>query len=1145
MRRGVTCISGVSESRSARMIAETIGKDHKRSLIITGTEPRARRLADDLSFFVSRPVHVMPAEDQLFLRFEARNHDRMIDRLQAMHALLTDPDCIVVAPASAAIKKTLPHRIFASKRLTIAMGEEHFLIDLKKALTELGYERMSLVEGRGEFSIRGGILDVFPPEADNPYRVEFFDTEVDSIRSFDIDTQRSLGNLKSIEIGPAEQMLLEQSVFAEASKRVERLYTAQIRRLAKKGEDYADAAHRLEKRRDELKEYIDQQANVQLLENYIHYFYDETEYLWDYLEDGDLFVDDPARISDILDARSKELAADFQVMLERGEIVPDDMKILSGRDDFQKCYAYPSVCLLMPFPKTVRGIDSYAEIRNIQSNQMMNFSGHMDLLENELLDFVRKGYTIYLTCARKERRQNLTEFTDRLGIREKIIFRDGNLSSGMVFPQEKLCYISDNDIFGERKTRRKRRHPGSGGKQIESFTDLTVGDYVVHENHGIGKFLGIEPLDIQGEKKDYLKIRYAGNDLLYVPVEQFDIVQKYIGAEGVAPKMNKLSGLEWKATKARARAAIAEMTEELIRLYADREMAKGHAFGEDTVWQRDFEDSFPYEETADQLRAIEEIKRDMEKPSCMDRLLCGDVGFGKTEVAARAIFKCIADGKQAAILVPTTVLANQHYHTLTDRFERFPMRVEMLSRFRTEAQQKKILQDLAAGQIDLIIGTHRLLSKDIKYKDLGLLVVDEEHRFGVAHKEAIKKLKNNVDVLTLSATPIPRTLNMSLTGIKDMSLIEEPPEDRYPVQTYVMEQDDAMIRDAILRELDRDGQCFVIYNRVRGIRQVAEKIMRLIPDVRIGVGHGQMSEQALENVMTDFVDHEIDVLIATTIVESGIDIPNANTLIILDADRYGLAQLYQLRGRVGRSNRLAYAYLMYQKDKVLTEVAEKRLRAIREFTEFGAGFKVAMRDLEIRGAGNLLGSEQSGHMMNIGYELYCKLVDDAVRARQGEVVNEASEETSVELAVAATIPSWYIEDETLKLQVYKKIAGIRSRQDEEDLVDELIDRFGEIPRQTMNLLAVSRIRGLAEELSVRRIYEQNHQILFTFAEKNRLTPYAVVCINDAFKGRAFVHGGVPPYIRIPMIPERKLTDSIKLLELIRDSKAPGEAEDVK
>lgn len=1131
---GVSGISGVSESRTAHIIANLIKEKKGKNLIIVSTEPRAKRLADDLYFFTGQNVLVMPSEDQVFLKFEARNHDMTLERLNAMKALAGDKDCIVIAPVTAAVKKSLPHDIMKDKKLLLKRGEEHFLMDIKEHLVQLGYERMGMVESRGEFSIRGGILDIFTPDAEKPYRIEFFDTEVDSIRTFDIDTQKSIENLSFAEINPAEQMVLDKTGLKRAAEKLYKAYTDQAKKLLKKGEKYADAVHNLEKRRDELCEYIKNQRNVQLLENYLHYFYDRTEYAWDYLDGGNIYVDDPGRIYELLDSREKELRQDFEVMLERGDIIPEDLKLITGREDFIKCYNHRPITFLSPFPKTIKGIEEYDNLETLQSSRMMNFNGHMELLESELKSYVKRNYKIYLTASTDERRKNLIEYCDRIGVLSYVNFLKGNLSSGFDFPKKKLCYISDNDIFGERIGRRRRKKM-PGGRQIENFSDLANGDFVVHESHGVGKFVGIQQLDIQGDKKDYLKIKYAGNDLLYVPVEQFGIVQKYIGSDGVSPKLNKLSGTEWKLTKARAKQAIAEMTDELIKLYAEREVEGGFAFGKDTSWQREFEDSFPYVETDDQLRCVEEIKKDMELPRTMDRLLCGDVGFGKTEVAARAIFKCIADGKQAAVLVPTTVLANQHYYNLKDRFEKFPVNMEMLSRFRSDTQQKKIIDKLKTGEIDLVIGTHRLLSKDVEYKDLGLLVIDEEHRFGVAHKEALKQMKKSVDVLTLSATPIPRTLNMSLSGIKDMSLIQEPPEERYPVQTYVMEQDDVMIRDVVRRELDRDGQVFIIYNRVRGINQLAKKISELVPEARVSVGHGQMNESTLENVMLNFVNHETDVLIATTIVESGIDIPNANTLIIIDAETYGLAQLYQLRGRVGRSSRMAYAYLMYKKDKVLTEVAEKRLRTIREFTEFGSGFKVAMRDLEIRGAGNLLGSQQSGQMMNIGYELYCKLVEEQIRRIKGEYVPEESDEISVELPLPANIPSWYIENESLKLAIYKKISAVNSESAEDEMIDELLDRFGDVPKETLNLISIARIRSLCREASVLRIYAKQDRIFFTFGEKNCLTPYIIVNINDKFKGRAFIHGGKEPYIRIPKVKGLILKDCLDILTIIKEN----------
>ncbi|MDD7718707.1 MAG: transcription-repair coupling factor [Eubacteriaceae bacterium] len=1136
-RQGITNISGVSESRSAYVISQ-IAKEEGQSLIITATGNRAHRLASDLSFFTDKEVLVLPAEDQIFLRYAAKNHDQLIERLKILKALRTNADCIVVAPVSAAIKKISPHKNFEKLSLHLERGSEIDPEAVKETLVKMGYERMDIVNGKGEFSFRGGIIDIFTPDGDNPYRIELFDREIDDIRSFDIETQRSVEPLKFVEVFPAEQMLADKGMFEDASKLLHKEYTTQIKKLEKNPETL-EAADNLTKRRNELCEYITNVSNLQMLENYLHYFYDETEYLWDYMEKGSVIIDDPERIYEFLDTRSAEIKDDFKVMLERGQIIPKDMELITGKDDLMKVYQRDSVFLLTPFPKTIKGVSQYSQIHNVNARQMISFNGRMDVLENELKSYVRENYRIVCVLSSDERIDNIKEFVERIGISGRVEFARGSLSAGMDFPGSKLCYISENDIFSAHKSlNRKRKSRKSSQAKLQSFSDMKAGDYVVHENHGIGRFIGIEQLTVQGDKKDYIKIKYAGNDMLYVPVEQMDMVQKYIGSDGITPKINKLSGGEWKLTKAKAKAAIAEMASELLDLYAKRKMKQGHAFGEDTVWQKEFEDSFPYEETSDQLRATAEIKEDMERPVAMDRLLCGDVGFGKTEVAARALFKCLTDGKQAAVLVPTTILANQHYYTLKERFEQFPFKVEMLSRFRSDKQQKKIIEQVKAGEIDLIIGTHRLLSDDIEYKDLGLLVIDEEQRFGVAHKEKIKQIKENVDVLTLSATPIPRTLNMSLTGIKDMSIIEEPPEERYPVQTYVLEQDDTTLKEVITREIDRGGQVYVVYNRVRGINKIAEKIRELVPEADVVVGHGQMNEHVLEDVMLSFINGEHNVLVATTIIESGIDISNANTMVIMDADRYGLSQLYQLRGRVGRSNRIAYAYLMYQKDKVLTEVAEKRLKAIKEFTEFGAGFKVAMRDLEIRGAGNLLGSQQSGHMMNIGYELYCKLVDDAIRALKGEIVKDRDqeEELAVEIRVTANIPNWYIENETLKLQMYKKIAAIRTEEEADELYDEMLDRFGDVPRETMNLVRISRIRSLAEDLSVVRISEQGDKIIVQFGEQNPLSGYALFNVNEAFGLRAFVHGGKEPFIRISTKPMNKLEDCIRLLEILSQDK---------
>lgn len=763
------------------------------------------------------------------------------------------------------------------------------------------------------------------------------------------------------------------------------------------------------------------------------------------------------------------------------------------------------------------------------SKQGTVFNGRMDFLGTEIERYMKLNYRIYIVCSTGERVENMKDFIGRMGTVNTVGISEGMLSGGMEFQEEKLVIISDKDIFLSVKQRRSKKD-SSDHRGIKAFSDIREGDFVVHENHGIGKFLGVVQLDIQGVKKDYLKIKYAGEDMLYVPVEQMDIIQKYVGAEGATPRINKLAGGEWKKTKLRAQQAIKDMAKELLELSAARKLEKGYAFSKDNLWQREFESLFPYEETPDQLRSTREIKRDMERTFPMDRLLCGDVGYGKTEVAARAIFKCIADGKQSAVLVPTTLLANQHFYTFKERFENFPFKVEMLSRFRTDAAQKQIISKVKNGEIDILIGTHRLLSKDVTFKDLGLLVIDEEQRFGVQHKETIKQLRKEVDVLTLSATPIPRTLHMSLVGIRDMSLIEEPPEERYPVQTYVMEQEDGVLKETIERELDRGGQVYVVYNRVRGIQKVASHIRDLVPGASISVTHGQMDEKLLEDTMLKFVNNEYKVLVTTTIIKSGLDIPNANTIIILDADRFGLSQLYQLRGRVGRSNRMAYAYLMYQKNKVLSEIAEKRLRAIREFTEFGAGFHISMRDLEIRGAGNLLGTEQHGHMLTIGYELYCKLVEDAVKELSGEEIRQSDDlEVSIELPIEAFIPGDYISDELVKLQMYKKIASIRDSDDRSDIMDELMDKFGEIPKSTINLVEIALIKALAEKNGINRVRQEQGRLVFDYSGEGVLRPESIAEVVSQYGNDIFVHGGRQPYMRLKSKGKDQLSEAIRFL----------------
>lgn len=1125
-KRGIHNYFGVSESRVAPVAAH-FAQQSGQAIAVCATYGKARRLAEDMAFFTDKRIYVLPEDEQNFLRYEAKSRTEISSYLTALAALEEGQDCIVIAPVTAALKPLIPPDEFCALAFDVAMGQELAPEEVAGRLAAMGYERVSAVEAMGQFGIRGGIIDIFPMNREHPVRIELFDTEIDSVRSFDPLTQRSVKNETSVRIWPASLLVQKEELFRGASQKIHRSYTAQAKKLS------GDEAQRLLARRDQLEEALATGTQRSVLERYLPYFYKELAHLWDYADSEDCVVmfDDPDRLEEALEAYAKEAAEDFKVLLERGECVPAEGRQILTKNDLYGMYRGQNcACFFTPFQKRIRGVETLDTLEGIASRQAPVFNGRMDLLESELRRSVKQGYQVTIACSSLERCNNMEEFLDRAGLAGKVEVRQGTVSSGMDYPDAKRMILSDGDIFLHTKKKRKRAK-SKNARPIKAFTDIRQGDYVVHENHGIGRFLGVEELTVQGIRKDYLKIKYAGEDLLYVPVEQMDIVQKYVGADGTAPKINRLSGSDWKKTKEKAQAAIENMAGELLELTAQRQLQKGYAFGPDTQWQKEFEDMFPYEETADQLRCTAEIKKDMERDVAMDRLLCGDVGYGKTEVAARAIFKCILEGKQAAILVPTTILANQHYHTLKTRMEQFPCKVEMLCRFRTESQQEEIVSKLRRGEIDVLVGTHRMLSKDVKFKDLGLLVIDEEQRFGVQHKEAIKMLRQNVDVLTLSATPIPRTLHMSLIGIKDMSLIEEPPEERYPVQTYVMEQDDDILREAIRREMDRGGQVFVVYNRVKGIHAIASRIQKLVPEARIAIGHGQMNERALEDVMLSFVEGEYDILLATTIIESGIDIPNANTIIVIDADRYGMSQLYQLRGRVGRSNRMAYAYLMYERQKVLSEVAEKRLRAIREFTEFGAGFHIAMRDLEIRGAGNLLGTAQSGHMMMIGYELYCKLVEDAVRKLSGTVTNMPQIETSIELDIPAFLPSYYISDELLKLQMYKKIAGIGDKEEREEIFDEMTDRYGDPPKEAVNLMDIAWLKSRCILLGISRIHIENGRLVFTFEELNGLKPQVLAQATAAYGMRMTIYGGVKPTIRLTT-KKKRLQEALEFTEVL-------------
>ncbi|MBR0440531.1 MAG: transcription-repair coupling factor [Firmicutes bacterium] len=1126
----ITNYTGISDNRTALLAGRLMAQRPGQGLVICSSLARARRIAGDLSFFSSVPVCVVPDQEAGLLRYEAKSTGELSERLSVLTRLVSGESCIAVAPILGALKKLPVPEDYEKDMFTVRLSGTCDRQDLIGRLARMGYERNSAAEAVGQFAVRGDIIDVFSPGRSLPVRIELFDDEVDSIRSYDPMTQRSVESLEEVLLSPAQLMVKNDRAYERALKGISAAYGK-----ACSGRITEEALEKLRGQRDYLIECLEEGINPQYLEGFVSYFYEEPALLWDYIKDPSfIIIDDPSRIKESLDFYTKENDELGRTLLERHQAVPQDLKSNPDPADIFKAKDLSSdsldIVFATPFAQQIPYTDRLDQIIHVNATQAPVFSGHMDLLEGELKARLARGYKVVIGAGSDERLTNLKEFLERAGITSGVELRYGSLSAGTDLIDDRILYISDADIF--QHTKKKGRRSSRRGSEIKVFTDINKGDYVVHETHGIGRFMGVEKLTVDGSTRDYLKIRYAQEDVLYVPVDQMESIQKYVGSEGVEPKINRLSGNDWQKTKARAKAAIKDMAADFLKLSAERSVNPGYHFGPDSTWQKEFEDAFPYQETDDQLRCVEEIKKDMESDKAMDRLLCGDVGFGKTEVAARAIFKCLEEGKQAAVLVPTTILANQHYMTLTDRFSGYPFRIDMLSRFRTEKQQSQTITDLASGNTDLVIGTHRLLSKDVHFKDLGLLVIDEEQRFGVEHKEAIKQLKTNVDVLTLSATPIPRTLHMSLIGVRDMSVIEQPPEDRYPVQTYVMEQDDNTLADAIRRELGRDGQVYVVYNRVKGIQNAARHIQELVPEAKISVGHGQMSERQLEDVMMEFVSGETQILIATTIIESGLDIPNVNTMIILDADRFGLSQLYQLRGRVGRSNRMAYAYLMYKKDKVLSEIAEKRLRAIREFTEFGAGFRVAMRDLELRGAGNILGVEQSGHMLSIGYELYCKLVEEAVNELRGGPAEEApiSADTEVNLLVSAFLPETYVADELTRLAMYKRISGVYDRQARLEVTDELLDRFGDLPREAENLLDVAMIHNLGSRLGIAKVVQQKDRLVFVFEEHNAFTPELFLQLLDRFGQKLTVYGGSAP--RLSLFAEKGRSPAEQALELL-------------
>ncbi|MFZ5595736.1 MAG: transcription-repair coupling factor [Bacillota bacterium] len=1108
-KAGRQTIFGLSGSQKAYVLAALIEYKNGPALIITPGEQEASTLAEDLTGLLpGRRIMQFPAMQLLPYQILAAGTETTEARIRVLEALSRGEDVVVVATLEAFLRRLVPPEIFSGSGVVLRAGAVIDPEDFKRRLADMGYERSDMVEGRGQFSSRGGIIDVFPMTLENPVRVEFFDDEVYSVRAFDVDTQRSLEEFKEIRIAPAVELVVNEKARAAALSGLEKDYSAQLKRITRSGS--VDARRSLGEVYRTAVERIGSGLYFPGMEQFLPYFYHEPVTLADYFPPGILSVlDEPQRLKELSDVIHRERSETYTGLLAKGKVLPGQYEGYVRWEDVRKGldrFAGVDVFFLSRQSQDINP----ENVVTIQAKGMHAFLGRMDILADEVSAWKRAGYAVVLLAGdRDQAEQLLAVLRDARidaymgplsgGVRHgNVIIAEGALSGGFELPLCKLAVITGFEMFG--RQRRPRGRARFKTSRMEPFTDLKVGDFVVHVNHGIGRYTGIEKLDIGGIRKDYLAIKYSGEDKLYVPTDQVGLIQKYLGGDSDAPKLSKLGGAEWGRLKGRVREAVKEMAQELLALYAARESVRGHAFGKDTVWQKDFESSFPYEETPDQIRAIDEVKRDMESSRPMDRLLCGDVGYGKTEVALRAAFKCVMDGKQVAVLVPTTILAQQHYNTFRERFAPYPVEIEMISRFRTPREQKKILRDLSQGKLDIIIGTHRLVQEDVVFKNLGLLVVDEEQRFGVAHKEKLKMIRNNVDVLTLTATPIPRTLHMSLVGVRDTSLLETPPENRFPVQTYVLEEDPAMIREAIYREMNRGGQVFFVHNRIVDLDSVAGWIQGLVPEARLAVAHGQIREDDLEQIMMDFINGAYDVLVCTTIIESGLDIPNVNTLIVKDANNMGLSQLYQLRGRVGRSNRIAYAYFTYRRDRILNEVAEKRLAAIREFTAFGSGYKIAMRDLEIRGAGNLLGAEQHGHIDAVGFDLYCRLLEEAVREARGEE-QAGPVEASIEVPVEAYIPEQYMPDPNQRVEIYRRMAGLLDEPSLDDLAGELADRFGPVPLPVERLLRVARIKALASALRIKNIAGQQGFFRLQFAPGHPLTGEKLVKIGQSHKSR--------------------------------------------
>ena len=1132
-------VEGLAAGAKAYFLAGLFRRHERTIFVVTYSNEQGERLYEDISAFglEDREVLYFPAVETLLYE-EAFPDFRVVGhRLLTLDALAHGRKAVVVAPIHSTLRKTVPPEELRSSRIAIKVGESLDIEEFLIKLVGLGYEREEIVDRHSKFSHRGGIIDVFPASSENPIRIELFGDDVESIREFDAGSQRSIHKLESVDILPAREMLLREEHIAVAVKTLRKELAARVGALKAEGRE-EDADRLALKVEDDITR-LSNLAYFDGCEYYMPHFYGEGHTIIDYLpEDALVVLDEPLQVRSHWDSIEAESVETLSTRSERGDILPPSIPHNITFDSAMKHVGGRQKVFFSLLARPIHWTQIQHHI-NIPSSSMDAYGGRIDQLAEQVKAWLENGVMVAAVSAQHHRlTEILTEHKlpvaklDDLQEVKPGLYVTGSmhgkstLASGFKLPDAKLMLLTDSEVFGASKFYRPRR-VFREGTPISSLLDLKVGDYVTHINHGIGIYNGLNTLTQAGVERDYLLLEYAGGDKLYVPADQIDRVQKYIGVEGQPPQVHRLGGAEWARTTRRVKQAVREMAKELIELYAWRQASGGYSFGPDTPWQQEMESAFPYQETPDQMNAINDVKHDLEEHKPMDRLICGDVGYGKTEVAIRAAFKAVNEGKQVAILSPTTVLAQQHLNTFTGRMAAFPVTIEMLSRFRSAKEQKKTIEKLKVGAVDIVIGTHRMLSKDVVFKDLGLLIIDEEQRFGVGQKERIKQFRKTVDVLAMTATPIPRTLHMSLSGIRDMSIMNDPPEGRSPVKTYIKEADDELMREAIIREMDRDGQVYFIHNRVENIAHIAAHVQTLVPHARIDVGHGQMSEDDLERVMLDFYDRKCDVLVCTTIVESGLDIPNVNTIIINDADKMGLAQLYQLRGRVGRSDRQAYAYLLYKADKVLTEIAEKRLDAMKEFTSLGSGFKVAMRDLEIRGAGNLLGAEQHGQMASVGFDIYCQLLSQAVSEMKGEEPTDINL-PPVDLPLDAHIPNSYIKDEALRILFYKKLAAAKTVGEVQQLQEEFEDRFGDPPRPIWNSLAIIRLRLRALELGIMSIAAERKQISIKLAAGVRLPPE--ICRSLSIEHRR--HLFTPDRVAINPASTRILAEVEDMVEII-------------